>query len=117
MTTWHLEINDAVHKRSRSSHLHQVQSIIHIVYIQESSKSILIARPLSALKMVKIALLGAAGQIGTPLSLLCKAVCPPNKLTLEVITPEAKCLTNGRVIYLTKSHSMILFMYPALPPI
>jgi malate/lactate dehydrogenase len=26
--------------------------------------------------MVKIALLGAAGQIGTPLSLLCKAVSP-----------------------------------------
>jgi malate/lactate dehydrogenase len=25
--------------------------------------------------MVKIALIGAAGQIGTPLSLLCKAVC------------------------------------------
>lgn len=76
MTTWKLEINGAVHKRSRSPHLHQVQST-HIVYIQESSKSIFIARPLSALKMVKIALLGAAGQIGTPLSLLCKAVCPP----------------------------------------
>lgn len=76
MTAWHLEINDAVHKRSHSPHLHQAQSI-HIIYIQDLNKSILIAHTLSALKMVKIALLGAAGQIGTPLSLLCKAVCPP----------------------------------------
>lgn len=76
MTAWHLEINDAVHKRSHVPHVHQAQSI-HIVYIPESRKAILIAHPLPALKMVKIALLGAAGQIGTPLSLLCKAVCPP----------------------------------------
>lgn len=76
MTTWHLKINDAVNKRSHPPHLNQAQSI-HIVYIQESRKSTLICIPLTALKMVKIALLGAAGQIGTPLSLLCKAVCHP----------------------------------------
>lgn len=30
--------------------------------------------------MVKITLVGAAGQIGTPLSLLCKAVSAPDRI-------------------------------------
>jgi hypothetical protein len=69
MTAENFETDDG-HKKPHSLHL------IHIVYIKKRKQIPPYHRPLLAPKMVKIALLGAAGQIGTPLSLLCKAVSP-----------------------------------------